>query len=217
MSRDFSINKDSEFEERRRRDEQRQRQEIESGRLTPYDLAVGELTLSLALSEMNGMIFGSQFASGIGHKGDLLDSMQKQAMEDALRNAAERAREGDKGAMSVCGAALFTFSKYDYPAPEFLGELAFKVMTGRIQVKQSRGRPKQIARDNWIRQTINSVSKAFTDMHITRNEATESESVCAVIARASHDPRCKGLVEKGGLSEKAVERIWAERKSASMF
>lgn len=209
--------RDREFEEWRRRDEQRQREAIENGELTPYDLAVGELGLSLSLSKINGMIFGSHIAKGLGQLSIRIDGDKREALEEFLLSTVDRARNGDKDAMSVCGAALFTYSKNEQPAPEILAKLACDVMNGRVQVKQPRGRPKKAARDNWIRHVINSVAKAFPDMHITRNEATAADSVCSIVARATTDPRCEELAEKGGLSEKAVERIWTERNNCGMF
>jgi hypothetical protein len=194
------------FKQWEKMDHDRTARFIQEGKTTPYDLAVGRLCIGLALYEGNDFFLGCYVAAGIEKHPELYSKGIRRLVREAPTNPE---------AMKICATAISALSQQGKPVPVDLGELARDVMRGKIKIGAQRGRPKTGVRDTHIVGTIHELSYWFPKMHITRNEATEEESICAVVARALKDPRLSEFSLE--LSEKSIERAWSQKDKHRLF
>lgn len=122
--------------------------------------------------------------------------------EEELASLIESARNGNERSLRKCGLLMTRLIQLDFPIPFELGQLCGSILSGEVKRKHRVGRPKPVLRDEAIFLTVRLLLKCFPNLRATRNDATESESACSIIAQA--------LPAIGvALSEKSVNGIYS--------
>lgn len=102
---------------------------------------------------------------------------------------------------NMCAFSIEFFSRSGKPIPPSLAQLASQAMLGNAKPPSRKGRPSNEYRDLIVGHAVRKVSNRYPTIPITRNRATESESVCSLVSEALKH-------EDHYLSEAVVEKIW---------